>query len=344
MGINEEIQGLGGIDGGDGFEEDELEEDDDAQRKFNELFGQGDGEGVDIPPEPGMDADAYWRMIHYDLVPHERDDVTVVLPSIEPFMDIADELTQYYEVLVQTEEGLANAVRFGVERATTDLVVVMDADGEHPVRFVPKLLDRLGEGDMACGMRYAGAWGKGWKGALSKRGNTWACTKLDLPVSDCTSGFFVARREKLLQVPDSVWQGYGDYYIELLYCAQQMNWRIVPVFIEYDKRLAGKSHTKVFRCLLKYWRRVQDVDGRVYGSQRRRRQREPEYEEEEPVRRQERPLRPWRDKPERLEEDEDEERGRPLRRQRWVDRRGRGNDSPIVDADDDDDLDMEDDD
>lgn len=216
--------------------------------------------------------------------------MTVILPSLNESGDIAEKLSEYYIVQVRTEPGLARAIKAGIEDATTDIIVVMDADGEHPVRSVPQMLKLLDDEEcpceMACGVREE--WGPGLKGWLSRRGNKWATQKFGLPFSDVTSGFWAARREKVLTLPSRIWHGYGDYYIDLVVCAFAADWWIGTVPILYGERISGKSHTRLLDTLSQYRERVLHVHklmkkGELFGPKPKpeKRKAQPDPEEQE---------------------------------------------------------------
>ena len=48
-----------------------------------------------------------------------------------------------HEVLLQTEEGISNAVRQGISRAKGDYVVILDSDGSHDPKHIPDMLGAL---------------------------------------------------------------------------------------------------------------------------------------------------------------------------------------------------------
>lgn len=100
--------------------------------------------------------------------------------------------------------GLGSAVVEGVASATSDLVVVMDADLSHPPEVLPSLyraaIDR--ELDMVVASRYVPGGGTTrWPLArrlLSRAGC--ALARPLTPIRDPTSGFFLIRRERALSV------------------------------------------------------------------------------------------------------------------------------------------------
>ena len=102
-------------------------------------------------------------------------------------------------------DGLAGAVLAGAKLATSDVVVVMDADLSHPPERLPDLVRPVLEGskDMVIGSRYAPGgstpeWP--WKRRMMSR----AASALAWPltdVHDSLSGFFAVRRELLADIP-----------------------------------------------------------------------------------------------------------------------------------------------
>ena len=76
-------------------------------------------------------------------------------------VEAVEELASRFEVriIVRTQErGLASAVLRGFEDARGEVLVVMDADLQHPPEKIPELVESItsGRGDFAVGSRYAG--------------------------------------------------------------------------------------------------------------------------------------------------------------------------------------------
>jgi glycosyltransferase involved in cell wall biosynthesis len=86
--------------------------------------------------------------------------------------------------------------RYGLEHGY-DVVVQIDADGQHDPRYVPKLVDALADADLVVGARFAG------EGSYRVRGpRRWAMAMFSVVLSriartrltDTTSGFRAANR------------------------------------------------------------------------------------------------------------------------------------------------------
>ena len=95
--------------------------------------------------------------------------------------------------------GMGNgaAIKTGARAASGEVLVFMDADGQHDPADIPRLLAKLAEGyDMAVGARGDGSQasvGRGLANGLYNRLATWMTNH---EVADLTSGFRAARADK----------------------------------------------------------------------------------------------------------------------------------------------------
>ena len=118
---------------------------------------------------------------------------------------MAEALSSRYPVRVvvrKDKRGLASAVMDGFVYAKNELLVVMDADLQHPPEVIPLLMKAVNEGaDLAIASRYvAGGGCQGWsltrrvisKGAVFLAHLLLPSTR---PVKDPMSGFFILERQ-----------------------------------------------------------------------------------------------------------------------------------------------------
>ena len=93
--------------------------------------------------------------------------------------------------------GNGAAIKRGARAATGDILVFMDADGQHDPSLVPQLLDKLAEGyDMVVGSRDASGQANAGRGAANAFYNRLASWMTGHKVADLTSGFRAVRADK----------------------------------------------------------------------------------------------------------------------------------------------------
>jgi dolichol-phosphate mannosyltransferase len=105
-------------------------------------------------------------------------------------------------VVRKSERGLATAVIHGIELASGEIVVVMDADLSHPASAIPCMVERLqsGESDFVLGSRYVegGSIHDDW--SVFRKLNSIIPSLLArplCPLKDPMSGFFAFRRTEM---------------------------------------------------------------------------------------------------------------------------------------------------
>lgn len=146
--------------------------------------------------------------------------------------------------------GLGTAYIAGFKRALTagaDLVCTMDADFSHNPRYIPGMVDKIGQGyDLVIGSRYVR--GGGTSGCtfgrrlLSWGANAFARVMLSLRAHDTTAGFRCYRRESLEAIDlDQIKASGYSFLIEMLYRVQRQGWRVGEVPIIFENRRLGTS-------------------------------------------------------------------------------------------------------
>lgn len=159
--------------------------------------------------------------------------------------------------------GLASAVAEGLAAAAGDVLVVMDADLQHPPEKIPEMLDAIAAGaDFVIASRYAkgGKTEKGW-GAL-RRFNSWVATLLARPlapakISDPMSGFFALPRSTYARADELNPIGY-KIGLELLAKCNCRNVREVPITFARRRcgrsKLSGLEQLRFIRHLGRLWK------------------------------------------------------------------------------------------
>ena len=142
-------------------------------------------------------------------------------------------------------KGLASAISHGINSASGDIIVWMDADMSHPPKLVPEMIRTLDIYAIATASRYA-AGGKDTRKTirkiLSKIINVFACLLLSFKVQDWTTGFVATRRSVFKDVK-LITNGYGQYCIHFLYSCIQRGYQIREIGFVNKSRMKGKSKT-----------------------------------------------------------------------------------------------------
>ncbi len=117
---------------------------------------------------------------------------------------IAEQLAQEWPVRVRkrtSERGLATAVLTGFSMSQAEVVVVMDADGSHPVEALPRMVQiiQADKADIVVGSRHVpGGGSKDWPIFSQFKSKLAATLTLGITtMTDPTTGFMAARRTLL---------------------------------------------------------------------------------------------------------------------------------------------------
>jgi len=157
--------------------------------------------------------------------------------------------------------GLGTAYVAGFKRALAeeaDLICTMDADFSHNPRYIPAMVDKIGQGyDLVIGSRYVRGGGASGctfaRKLLSWGANAFARTMLGLRAHDTTAGFRCYRREVLQGMGlDGIKASGYSFLIEMLYRVQRSDWRVGEVPIIFENRRLGISkisRTEVVRAM-----------------------------------------------------------------------------------------------
>src|SRR5262249_35450094 len=93
--------------------------------------------------------------------------------------------------------GNGAAIKTGARHAGGDVLLFMDADGQHQSADIQRLLDLIPQGyDMAVGARSRASQATPWRDFANRLYNRLASMVTGHPVPDLTSGFRAARAEK----------------------------------------------------------------------------------------------------------------------------------------------------
>src|SRR5208282_74325 len=110
----------------------------------------------------------------------------------------------------QVRHGPAHAELEGIRRATNELIVKMDGDGQHDVAYLPVLCERVpADIDVVIASRYVRHGGTRWpaiRGLISRSARllSWTVIPSSRSVQDPISGYFLLRRGLVYGLDDSL--------------------------------------------------------------------------------------------------------------------------------------------
>ncbi|WIX99842.1 polyprenol monophosphomannose synthase [Amycolatopsis mongoliensis] len=167
--------------------------------------------------------------------------------------ELADERAAANEnvhVMHRTEKaGLGAAYiagfRWGLAREY-NTIVEMDADGSHAPEDLPRLLDAVGDADLAIGSRYVpGGSVVNWplkRQVLSRGANVYSQIALGMRTRDITAGFRAYRRPVLEKLALDEVNSHGYcFQIDLTIRTAEAGFEIVEVPITFTEREIGES-------------------------------------------------------------------------------------------------------
>src|SRR5690606_11781788 len=94
-------------------------------------------------------------------------------------------------------KGNGAAIKSGARHAVGDVIVFMDADGQHDPQDIPRLLQKIEEGyDLVVGARQKGSQASVSRGIANTLYNNLATYMTEQKVEDLTSGFRAVRADK----------------------------------------------------------------------------------------------------------------------------------------------------
>jgi glycosyltransferase involved in cell wall biosynthesis len=147
------------------------------------------------------------------------------------------------EVVHQRNMGNGAAIKSGARAATGEILVFLDADGQHDPRDIPRLLERLAEGcDMVVGARTSGSHANLGRSYANRLYNWMASWMTNCRIPDLTSGFRAVRAEKFREFLYLLPNGFS-YPTTITMAFFRAGYQVAYVPIDAARRI-GKSHIR----------------------------------------------------------------------------------------------------
>ncbi|MDR7135119.1 glycosyltransferase involved in cell wall biosynthesis [Lysobacter niastensis] len=143
--------------------------------------------------------------------------------------------------------GNGAAIKRGARAASGDVIVFMDADGQHDPALIHRLVDKLAEGyDMVVGARDVSGQANVGRGAANAFYNRLATWMTGHRIADLTSGFRAVRAEKFREFLHLLPNGFS-YPTTSTMAFFRSAYPVAYVPIPVTKRVGTNSHIRPFR-------------------------------------------------------------------------------------------------
>ena len=143
-------------------------------------------------------------------------------------------------------KGNGAAIKTGARAAQGEVLVFMDADGQHDPADIPRLLDQLSQGhDMVVGARQKGSQASVGRGLANGLYNRLASWMTGHKVEDLTSGFRAVRADKFREFLYLLPNGFS-YPTTSTMAFFRAGYSVAYIPIHAARRI-GKSHIRLLR-------------------------------------------------------------------------------------------------
>jgi len=171
------------------------------------------------------------------------------------------------KVFLDNKRGKGDAYKVGIQKASGDIIVFMDADGSHDPKQIPALIEPLvnGDADFVIGSRHKGGSDE-WCGDLDNYVRNIGCDFLTLVINyrwkanltECLNGFRAIKRNAALKLDLRA----DDFDIEqhmIVQCLRK-GFKVTEVAAhEYNRKWGVSKLPTYHKAYLFFWRLFLDL-------------------------------------------------------------------------------------
>jgi glycosyltransferase involved in cell wall biosynthesis len=144
-------------------------------------------------------------------------------------------------------KGNGAAIKTGARAARGDVLIFMDADGQHKPDDIPRLIAKFDEGyDMVVGARQTGSQAGMHRAVANDIFSRFASWMVTQQIADLTSGFRIVRRTKFHQFLYLLPNGFS-YPTTITMSFFRAGYSVAYLPIEAPRRATGASHISLLR-------------------------------------------------------------------------------------------------
>jgi len=197
--------------------------------------------------------------IHGELSSIDHEIIVVDDSSADGTFDELEKLDYpYLKSFLRTQDrGLASSIKYGIDRASGERLLIMDSDYNHQPLYIVPMIEMLRECDCAVASRFieGGAMDSRLRGFLSNCFNGFIRSVTGGRLSDYLYGYLAIRHDRFKTLKtDDIFYGFGDYCIRLLLRMEDNGFTIRELPAVNGKRRSGKSSSFLPKTFLDYFR------------------------------------------------------------------------------------------
>jgi dolichol-phosphate mannosyltransferase len=176
--------------------------------------------------------------------------------TLEELDRISSEFANITVVKNNKRVGLGGSILKGIDSATFERIVVIDADLTHPISEIPKMVSVSVAYDIVIGSRFCAGGGMDDRSKyLTSLIYNWMLRiLLGTQIQDSICGFVCFQKTKVSELlTEENFHGYGDYFFWFLKGATIEQMSIVEVPVHYANRRFGKSKSNRWKMFITYF-------------------------------------------------------------------------------------------
>ncbi len=160
-------------------------------------------------------------------------------------------------ILRESDKGFAKSIRCGIEKASGDIIIVMDSDFNHLPKYLPIMIDNLKYFDCVIASRFLYLAREKHDGLFrlisSWFFNIFIRIILGSKVTENLFGFFAVRKEVISKLDfDDIFWGFGDYYIRFIFYIQKKDFSILQIPAIFGQRNSGIGNKNLIGRIIRY--------------------------------------------------------------------------------------------
>jgi len=169
--------------------------------------------------------------------------------STDNTYSIANNISNIKVIRHPYNKGNGAAVKTGIHKAKGEVLVIIDADGQHDPKHILEMFEMLDEYDLVVGAR--GSFGVGRRGFGNVLVSKLASYLSGIVIPDLTSGFRAFKKDAMLEFIDLLPNGYSlPSTSTLAFATAGYNVKFIPITAHV--RQGGKSKINVLKDGIKF--------------------------------------------------------------------------------------------